>query len=220
MTKLKLWSWRFGMPALVALLIPACGGGRRVPPTLFTDGFNGAFPGANWTAPAITGSATAQIDATSGTPVPSLKMTTTAATASAKTTTVMAFNNPTVTFSVHMADLSSAMTELGTGTITIFNATPASVAFASWDNATGRITFHINGATDVQSAVLAADKSFHRIVFSVNAAGTATWSLDNAAPVVTQTIPAGMLKTELGATFGAGTAWPSFFFDNVTVTSP
>jgi hypothetical protein len=119
-----------------------------------------------------------------------------------------------------MADVSSAMTELGTGTITIFNATPASLAFASWDNTTGKITFHINGAADVLSGVLAADGTFHRVVFSVNTAGTATWSLDNGVPLLTQAIPAGMLKLELGASFGTGTAWPSYLFDNVTVTSP
>lgn len=212
-------SWRqFGVLTLLAALSPACGGGgsKQIPPPLFQDSFSGAFPGTSWTAPTITGSATAAIDAPTG----SLKMTTTAATASVKTTTTMAFSNPTVTFSATMADLSSAMTQLGTGTITIFNATPASIAFASWDNATGKITFHINGATDVQSAVIAADGSFHRIVFSVNAGGTATWALDNGAAVVSQAVPAGMLKLELGATFGTGAAWPSFFFDNVTVTSP
>ena len=30
----------------------------------------------------------------------------------------------------------------------------------------------------------------------------------------------GLLKIELGATFGTGTAWPSFFFDEISVTSP
>lgn len=218
MTKLNRWWWQLGVLAILAVLSPACGGGgsKKIAAPLFQDSFVGAFPGTNWTAPVITGSATAAIDLATG----SLKMTTTAATASVKTTTTMAFNNPTVTFSVTMADLSAAMTELGTGTITIFNATPVSIAFAAWDNATGKITFHINGAMDVLSGVIPANGNFHRIVFSVNAAGTATWTLDNGAALVSQAIPAGMLKLELGATFGTGSAWPSFFFDNVVVTSP
>lgn len=222
MTKLNRWWWQLWVLAILAVLSPACGGGgsKKIAPPLFQDSFGGVFPGTSWTAPAITGSATAAIDPAAGFPMPSLKMTTIAATASVKTTTTMAFNNPMVTFSVTMADLSAAMTELGTGTITIFNATPASIAFASWDNATGKITFHINGATDVLSGVIPANGNFHRIVFSVNAAGTATWTLDNGAALVSQAIPAGMLKLELGATFGTGSAWPSFFFDNVIVTSP
>lgn len=214
--------WQPGVLAVLAALSPACGGGgsKKIQPPLFQDSFIGVFPGTGWTTPAITGSATAAIDPATGSPMPALKMTTTAATATVKTTTTMAFSNPTVTFSLMIADVSSAMTQLGTGTITIFDATPTSIAFASWDNATGKITFHINGAVDVLSAVLAADGTFHRIVFSVSAAGTATWALDNGAALVTQAVTAGMLKLELGATFGAGTAWPSFFFDNVSVTSP
>lgn len=215
-------SWRrFGVLALVAALSPACGGGsKRVQPPLFQDSFAGSFPGTSWTAPAVTGAATAAIDPATGSPMPSLKITATAAAATAKTTTTMAFNNPTVTFSLMVADVSSATTQLGTGTVTIFDMTPASIAFASWDNATGKITFHINGAADAQSGALPADGSFHRIVFSVNATGTATWALDNGAAIVSQAVPAGTLKLELGGTFGAGAAWPSFFFDNVSVTTP
>jgi hypothetical protein len=119
-----------------------------------------------------------------------------------------------------MADLAAAMTDAGTGTITIFDSTPAVLASASWDNTTGRITFHIVGGVDVLSSVLPADGSFHRIVFSVSAAGVGAWSVDNGPALVNQAVAAGMLTLELGATFGAGTAWPSFFFDNIAVTSP
>jgi hypothetical protein len=212
---------RLGLLALLGLLLPACGKDLIVAPTLFTDGYNSGFPGTAWTAPVITGSATVAIDSGSGFPAPCLKMTTTAVTSTVKTDTTLAFNNPSLTLSAHMANLSTATTQLGTGTLSILDATPAVVAFASWDNATGLITFHINGGAADASVALAADGNFHRVVFNVNSAGTATWSLDNAAAAVSQALfPAGLLKVELGAGFGAGTVWPSFFFDNVNATSP
>lgn len=209
--------------ALVALgiLAPACGNSTQVGGSmLLGDGFDAGFPNGNWTPAALTGSATVAFDSGTGFPAPSIKMTTTAATATAAITTVLAFSNPNVTISVAIADLSTSMTQVGTGTITIFDATPSSVATASWDNTTGMITFHINGATDVQSGVIAADGTFHRIVFSVSSGGMATWMLDGGSALLSQGLPAGPLKLQLGASFGAGTAWPSFFFDNVTVTSP
>ena len=184
--------------------------------TLFQDSFTGTFPGTAWTGPALTGAASAGIDLTTG----SLKMMTTAPTASALTTTTATFNNPSLTISLTMGDFSGGMTQLGVGTVTILNATPAPVAFASWDNATGKITFHINGGTDAQSAVLPSDGTQHRLVFNVNSAGVAIWTLDSGAALVTQPLPGGMLRLQLSATFGTGTAWPVFFFDNVSVSSP
>ena len=208
-----------GILALVTLVSPACGGGKNMGALLLSEAFN-AFPGTNWTGPTVTGSATAALDTGVGDPSPSLKMTTTAATATASTTTTAAFGNPSVTFSVDIADVSTATTQIGTGTISILNSTPASIATASWDNTTGMITFHINGGVDVQSAVLAADGTFHQVVFSVNSGGIATWTLDNGPLLVSQAVSGGLLNLQLSASFGTGTAWPSFYFDNVTVTSP
>lgn len=218
------WSllWRLGAAMLAAALIPACSSNNiKVAPALLTEGFNGSFPGTAWTAPAVTGTPAVALDSGSGLPAPSLKMSTTTATATASTDTTMAFNNPSLTISVHMADLSGGATELGTGTVSILNATPTVVASATWDNATGMITFHINGGA--ADSTVPADRAgtFHRLVFNVSSTRTATWSVDNGAALVTQaSFPAGMLKVRLGATFGTGTAWPAFFFDNVNVTSP
>jgi hypothetical protein len=212
---------RLALLALLALVVPACRKELVGAPTLFSDGFNNVFPGTGWTTPAITGSATAAVDSGSGYPAPSLKMTTTAVTSTVTTDSTTAFRNPSLTITVQMANLSPAATEQGTGMISILDATPAVVASASWNNATGLITLHINGGAADASVALAADGTFHRLVFSVTAMGTATWSLDGASASVTQTLfPAGMLKVELGASFGTGTAWPSFFFDNINVTSP
>lgn len=212
---------RFAWGVLAAFLLPACSRGLKVNAGLLVEGFNGTFPGTAWTAPVVTGAATTAIDSAVGFPAPSLKMTTTVATASVRSESVAAFNNPNLTVSVHLETQTGGTTEIGTGTVSILDATPAVVAFASWNNAMDQITFHINGGAADQTVAVTPNSMFHRLVFNVNSSGTATWSFDNGAPLVTQAaFPAGMLKVELGATFGAGTAWPSFFFDNINVTSP
>jgi len=212
---------RLALLVLALTVIPACGQGKKVSPTLFSDGFNSGFPTTLWTAPVVTGSATAATDNGNGFPPPSLKMSTTAATASLKTDTLSSFNNPSVSVTVDMAALSGAATELGSGSVAILDATPAVVASATWNNATGMITFHINGGAADATAAAASAGNFHQLVFSVTSTGTATWTFDGGAALVNQGgFPAGMLKVELGATFGTGTAWPSFFFDEITVTTP
>lgn len=210
---------RWVLLAIAVAIVPACRGDKFVAASLFTEQFNGSFPGTSWTA--LTGTATAALDGTAGNPAPSLKMSTTTAASSVQTETTASFSNPSLTLSVHMANLAASAAEAGTGTISILNATPAVVASASWNNVTGQITFTISGATDAVVTAPARDGNFHRIVFNVSSAGTATWSLDNGALVITRlAFPSGMLKVRLDASFGAGTAWPSFFYDFVNVTSP
>jgi hypothetical protein len=212
---------RISLVAAAGLLLPACGKDFKSGSQLFLEGFNGTFPGTSWTTPVTTGTPTVATAGTTGSPAPSLEMTTTTATASARTETVLAFSNPNVTLSVNMAAQSSATTEIGTGTVSILDSTPAAVAFASWNNATNLITFSIIGGSADQTVAVTADSTFHRLTFNVSATGTASWSIDNQAPLVTRAaFPPGPLKVELGSTFGAGTAWPSFFFDLVNVTSP
>ena len=216
MTRARL----FGL-VVAAILIPACSEGRRVSPNLLNEGFNGTFPGTSWIAPSVTGSATATVDGATGFPAPSLKMTATAAAAAVSTDTQMTFNNPSLTVSITMADLSGGTTEIGSGVVSILDNANAVVASATWNNATGLVTFHINGGAADNTATAASDGNFHRLIFSVTAGGVATWTFDNGAALVTQAgFPPGLLRIRLGATFGAGTAWPSFFFDNVVVTSP
>lgn len=212
---------RILLTVVAAVLVPACSRGLKFNSGLLLEGFNGGFPGVAWIAPVVTGSATATVDSGTGFPAPSLRMTTTAATATVRTETISAFNNPNLTISVHMETLTGGTSELGSGRITILDATPAAVAFASWNNAMDQITFHINGGAADQTIAVTPNTMFHRIVFNVNSSGVASWSFDNGAPLVSQgAFPPGLLKLELAATFGAGTAWPSFLFDNITVTSP
>ena len=203
---------------VLALVVPACSG-EKASPTLFSESFNSGFPTSNWTAPVATGSATAAPDFGFGFPAPSLMMSTTSALSSVTTNTTLSFPSPSVTVTLSMVDPSNGTAELGSGSVSILGATPVALASATWDNATSLITFHITGSAPDATAPAAGD--FQRLVFSVNASGTATWSFFGGAAVVTQTgFPAGMLKIELGATFGTGTVWPSFFFDEISVTSP
>ena len=212
---------RIGSLLLALLLIPACSSGKKVSATLFIESFNSGFRASNWTAPVITGSASAATDLANGFPAPSLKMSTTAATSTVKTDSILAFNNPSLTVSAAMAAFSGGPAELGSGSLSILDATPAVVASATWNNATGQITFHINGGAADAGVAAASNLNFHHLVFNVTSMGTASWSFDGGAALVSQPgFPAGMLKIELGATFGAGAAWPSFYFDEITVTSP
>ena len=213
---------RVALIAAAGLLLPACGGDEfKSGSTLFAERFNGTFPGTSWSAPVITGGATVSLDGATGDPAPSLKMTTTTATATARTTTILGFTNPNLSISVEMAAQSSSATEVGTGTVAILDQTPAVVAFAAWDNTTGLITFHINGGSADQTVAVTADSTFQRVLFNVSASGLASWSFNNGAPLVTRpAFPAGVVQVELSSTFGAGTAWPSFFFDFVNVTTP
>jgi hypothetical protein len=120
-----------------------------------------------------------------------------------------------------MADLSGGAAQLGSGSLSILDSTPAVVASATWNNATGQITFHINGGAPDALVSVASDGTFHTVEFLVVSGGTASWSFDGGSALVTQAaFPAGMLKIELGATFGTGSAWPSFFFDTISVTTP
>src|SRR5436190_9602021 len=152
---------------LALLLIPACSGDKKVSPTLFSESFNGGFPSTNWTAPVVTGSATAAADLANGFPAPSLKMSSTGATASVKTVSNLSFNNPSVTVSASMAALPGEKTQLGSGSVSILDASPAVVASAIWNNATGLITFHINGVAADATAPAASDGNFHQLVFTV-----------------------------------------------------
>ena len=212
---------RIALIAAAGLLLPACGDDFKSGTTLFAERFNGSFPGTSWTTPVITGSATVAIDGTTGNPAPSLKMATTAATASAKTNTILGFTNPNVTISVNMAAQSSSTTEVGTSTVAILDQTPAVVATATWDNTTNLITFHIDGGSADQTVAVTANSTFQRVLFNVSTSGVASWSFNNGAPLVTRpAFPPGVLQVELSSTFGAGSAWPSFFFDFVNVTTP
>lgn len=219
------WTTRAGTLALLGLLLPACSSSTTSTSTqLLADGFNGGFPGTTWTMATLTGSATAGISSTTGFPAPSLEMTATAASSSAQTATILAFRNPSLTISVAMADLSATpSTDTGTGTVSILDSTMTAVATATWvtTSSGGTLTFHIKGGTADVPVAVNDDGTFHRVFFSVNSSGVASWDIDLGGPLVTASaFPGGNLTVELSASFPGGTTWPKFFFDNVDITSP
>ena len=69
---------------------------------------------------------------------------------------------------------------------------------------------------------VAAYRRVHDLVVAAGATNVQwSWSFNNGAPLVTRpAFPPGVLQVELSSTFGAGSAWPSFFFDFVKPTLP
>lgn len=212
--------WKIALLGLFALLIPACGGDQTVSAPLFQETFSGTFPGTAWTAVTSTGSGTAAISASVGNPQPALNFKTTAATSTASTSTVSAFAAPGVTFTVQEGVTTASAGLKGTGTISIVDSTPAVVAFVTWDPEVGQITYSILGSAIAPVASPAADGAFHVFRFNVDSAGNATWSRDGLGQATHPSFPAGNLTLRLSATFGTGTAWPEFNFDNITISNP
>jgi hypothetical protein len=218
MNRSTLFAVRLALFAALAWIGSACGGDRFVGAPLLAEGFNNTFPGANWTAPATTGPGTSTQIVNAGDPV--LTFSTTGATASSsQTTTLASFNNPNLTIALQEAANSATPGLPGSSTISIVDATPAVVATAVWDNATGMVTFAIPG-TGGATRTLPSDGSFHTFKFTVDAAGNASWALDGATTLTKPAFAAGMLKLRLSAAFPAGSAWPAFSFDDISVTSP
>jgi hypothetical protein len=219
MNRSMLFAVRLALfPALV-LIVSACTGGRSVGAPLLTEGFNSTFPGANWTVPMTTGSGTSTQIVNTGNPV--LTFSTTGPLASSsETTTLASFNNPNLTIAVQEAVSSATPSLAGISTISIVDGTNAVVATAAWDNATGAVAFTITGTPAGATSVLPSDGSFHTFKFSVDSTSAARWALDGGAKQVKAAFPTGMMKLRLSASFPAGSAWPSFSFDNISVTSP
>jgi hypothetical protein len=206
--------------AVLVWIGSACGGNVSVPAPLLSEGFNGAFPGANWTAPVKTGAGVDPTIIGTGNPAPALQFSIAAPTGTSSTTTTASFNNPNLTISFQEAVTSATPALNGVSTVSILDATPAVVATAIWDNAAGTVAFTIAGVPALATSALASDGVIHTFKFNVDASGNATWTLDGAMKQSVAPFPAGMLKVRLSAAFGTGASWPTFLFDNVMVTSP
>jgi hypothetical protein len=219
----NIWARRLAAIAVAALVIPACKS-ADVPQTLFLDTFVGTYPGTNWVEAAPTGSAVVLKDVTHGVgttpPFESLAITSSAATSSIKTKTASSFNPAAVTFSIQMA-ADTASGSNGIGTITIRDFIDDAVASVSWNETTNNLKFSIFGATDKSYLTPTANLTFHKFNFSIDASGNATWTMDNGAALMTGTnLLPGPWTVELGGSFPDGTSWATFYFDNVTVTTP
>jgi hypothetical protein len=197
----------------------ACGGNISVPAPLLSEGFNGSFPGANWTTPVSTGTTTTQIVGV-GNPAPGLQFSISAPTGTSTTTTTASFNNPNLTISFQEAVTSVSAGLMGNSTVSILDGTATVVASVDWSNTSNQIVYSISGTTLAAVPAPASDGVIHTFKFNVDSAGTATWALDGATTQTKAGFPAGMLKVQLSATFGTGASWPTFLFDNVMVISP
>jgi hypothetical protein len=208
--------------AVLVWIGSACGGNISVPAPLLAEGFNGAFPGVNWTAPAKTGAGVDPSIIGTGNPSPGLQFAIAAPTGTVTTTTTASFNNPNLTISMQEAVTSITAGLIGSSTISILDSTLAVVATATWNNATSpsQIVYSITGTTLPPITAPASDGVIHTFKFNVDASGNATWALDGGTTQTKAAFPAGMLKVQLNATFGTGASWPTFLFDNVMVTSP
>jgi hypothetical protein len=220
MKRSMIFAGRLLASAVLVWIGSACGGNISVPAPLLAEGFNGAFPGANWTAPVKTGAGVDPTIIGTGNPSPGLQFSIPSATGTSTTKTTASFNNPNLTISLQEAATSVPTGTNGSSTVAILDATSAVVATATWDNVTGTVAFTIAGVPALATSALASDGVIHTFKFNVDASGNATWALDGATKQTVAPFPAGMLKVQLSATFGTGASWPTFLFDNVTVTSP
>jgi len=206
------------LPLFVALIliVPACGGNQTVNPPLLQETFSGTFPGTTWSPVSTTGAAP-----TVGIVGGMLEFSTSAATGTATTTTQAAFGIPSVSFSLQMAATAAAGLK-GFSTIEIIDGTNAVIAKMTWDPESTSITYEILGTSSVGiSPVPASNGALNHFVFSIDSASKGTWSLNNVAQVNNGTAITGTpLRIRLSASFGTGTSWPVFDFDNIVVTSP
>ncbi len=219
-----------GAAALLALILPACGGnhdssapassGSPSATTLFSEDFSKAFPGTTWSAPFSTGSGTSiQVDAANGNPEPSLAMTSSADHAFVGTTTTMSFSSRPATFNVQMTASGSGE---GSGGIAIVDHTGVSVAAAEWHAATpSALTFRILGTTNPNPvAVPLSGSGFHTFTFSVDASGNATWLVDSTPVMSLGGFPSDMVRLQLYDNIPTGSTFATFRFDNISITSP
>ena len=212
-----------GSLLLLALALAGCGkggdsggddGDTGATGLLFVEDFSGPFPIPDWviTNPGALGSAT--IDSSSGSPLPSLLIAQPGApTGNLSVTTKATFASPSLTVSAQMALGGAA--GLGTAAIIISDPlTPATTASVVYDAATSTITFNITGTA---SAPVADPGGFPAFTFSVDGAGTATWTVNNGAvPVMTKAgFPGGNLTVALNNSSNR-----NFRFDNVRVSAP
>ena len=118
------------LPAFAVLVWigSACGGNISVPAPLLSEGFNGAFPGVNWTAPVKTGAGVDPAIIGTGNPAPALQFSIASPTGTASTTTTAAFNNPNLSISFQEAVTTATPGLDGSSTVSILDSTNTAVA--------------------------------------------------------------------------------------------
>ncbi len=228
---------RLALLSLAAALVPACGhthdepgvpggaggggggGGGGGAITLLSENFSGGFPGANWTAPVVTGDGSVAADAGAGSPAPSLALTSADRPGTGTTESQSSFAMGPVTVS---AVISASSNNQGDATIALVQtAGGATIASAAFDAFTEEIAFLLDGNS--QTASVPADGAFHTVRLSVDGAGNAEWTLDGGAAVIQSAAfppAAARLALSVNIPNAGGPTIPAFRIDNVVVTSP
>lgn len=183
---------------------------------IFLEDFSGPFPIPDWTLsnPGAQGAAT--IDAAAGSPPPSLLIAQPGPTAgNLSVATKATFAGPPLTVSAQMAFGGTAGVGLGTASIVISDPlTPSTTASVVYDVPTNTISFSITGTS---SGPIADPGGFPAFTFSVDATGSASWSLNNSGTAIMTKpgFPSGSLAITLNNSSNV-----DFRFDNVRVSAP
>ncbi len=206
----------------------------QAPVVLIEEGFDGAYPGTAWTAPSANGPGpSAAIDSGQGNPAPSLMMTTSAGpdplTATGPlfltTESTTTLSGGPVTVSVDMMVPASGE---GSGSIAILDGTNSPIAAAEWHptDTFGAVTFMLVDSANPAPATAGVPPpppgAYHKLTFSVDAAGQASWSMDGGEPVLSQSgFPPGPYTVRLYLMVASSSGpFATFFFDNVKATAP
>jgi len=214
----KTWVLRMALIGVVGLLKPACNE-PGAPVSLFLETWDGGFPGTSW-GNGGSGSANNVWDPLKGNPAPSLRLESGSGSGSVVAMVAVQFDGPSLTGALDMAAEGSAADQ-GVGIIRIKDQSDNQIAYALWDVQANLLTFTIMGATDVSIAPPSSFPVFHRFVFKITSGGSASWSVDNGAAVMTHSgISFSQLKLDLVGSFTGLGPWANFYFDNVSVTSP
>lgn len=202
------------------ILLPACEDGESNGSggSLFSDDFNRSAVGTEWTS-SSTGGAMA-IDSDAGTPGGALTMNAAQPGQELDAQTGMSFSARPVTFTV---DLAAASQGAGVGGVRIVDDAGQVVASAEqFAGVGGGFTFGIGDETLPFPS--AGGTSFQTLSFSVDEQGNGAWLVDGAQAMTRSGVPNVPLSVRLytrGDDIPPGSAsFPTFAFDNVSVTTP
>jgi hypothetical protein len=206
--------------AAALLLLPACedGDGDGSGGALFSDDFNRSDVGAEWTSSSAGG--TMAIDSDAGTSGGALTMSAARPGQELDAQTAMNFQARPVTFTL---DLAAASQGAGVGGARIVDSAGQVVASAEqFAGVGGGFTFGIGDETLPFPS--AGGTAFQTLSFSVDEQGNGAWLVDGAQAMTRSGVPNVPLSVSLytrGEDIPPGSAsFPTFAFDNVSVTTP
>jgi hypothetical protein len=217
----------------VAALVPACGNDHGSPPppppttALFFEGWDSGVapggPGSQWTGFFATGGALLA-GGVEGGGDPFLFLVCTDRGEGISTISTTALTTVDALELTISADMAASNPDEGTGSF-VLSASGAE-ARADFDALSGQILVSITIGGSTTTAAFSPSSPFgpfHHVEFFVDAAGTASWSVDGILlPVTTGPWPASAVAITLAATYTRSgfSPGPQFDFDNILATTP